>query len=341
MLHFENDYNKGIHPQLLQALVDSNQESLAGYGMDSYCAQAAEKIKEACHCPEAEIFFLSGGTQTNQVVIDSLLTSYEGVIAAETGHVSTHEAGAIEFTGHKVLTLPSHQGKIQAAELATYVDNFYHDGNHDHMVFPGMVYISHPTEYGTLYTKEELTTISDVCRQYQLPLFIDGARLGYGLAAKETEVDLPTIAALSDVFYIGGTKMGAFIGEAVVFTKQNTPKHFVTTVKQHGALLAKGWLIGVQFDRFFTDNLYFEIGEYAIKMAEQLKDILREKGYRFYLESPTNQQFIIIENAKLATLGEVLAYSFWEKYDDTHTVIRLATSWSTTQEDIDKLREVL
>lgn len=174
-----------------------------------------------------------------------------------------------------------------------------------------------------------------------MPLFIDGARLGYGLAAKETKVDLPTIAALSDVFYIGGTKMGAFIGEAVVFTKQNTPKHFVTTVKQHGALLAKGWLIGVQFDRFFTDNLYFEIGEHAIKMAEQLKDILREKGYRFYLESPTNQQFIIIENAKLATLGEVLAYSFWEKYGDTHTVIRLATSWSTTQEDIDKLREVL
>lgn len=231
MLHFENDYNKGIHPQLLQALVDSNQESSAGYGMDSYCAQAAEKMKAACHCPEAEIFFLSGGTQTNQVVIDSLLTSYEGVIAAETGHVSTHEAGAIEFTGHKVLTLPSHQGKIQAAELAAYVDNFYRDGNHDHMVFPGMVYISHPTEYGTLYTKEELTAISDVCRQYQLPLFIDGARLGYGLAAKETDVDLPTIAELSDVFYIGGTKMGAFIGEAVVFTKQNTPKHFVTTVK--------------------------------------------------------------------------------------------------------------
>ena len=239
MLHFENDYNKGIHPQLLQALVDSNQESFAGYGMDSYCAQAAEKMKAACHCPEAEIFFLSGGTQTNQVVIDSLLTSYEGVIAAETGHVSTHEAGAIEFTGHKVLTLPSHQGKIQAAELAAYVDNFYRDGNHDHMVFPGMVYISHPTEYGTLYTKEELTAISDVCRQYQLPLFIDGARLGYGLAAKETDVDLPTIAELSDVFYIGGTKMGAFIGEAVVFTKQNTPKHFVTTVKQHGALLQK------------------------------------------------------------------------------------------------------
>lgn len=209
------------------------------------------------------------------------------------------------------------------------------------MVFPGIVYISHPTEYGTLYTKEESTAISDVCRQYQLPLFIDGARLGYGLAAKETEVDLPTIAALSDIFYIGGTKMGAFIGEAVVFTKQNTPKHFVTTVKQHGALLAKGWLIGVQFDRFFTDNLYFEIGEHAIKMAEQLKDILREKGYCFYLESPTNQQFIIIENAKLATLGEVLAYNFWEKYDDTHTVIRLTTIWSTTQEDIDKLREVL
>lgn len=340
MLHFENDYNKGIHPQLLQALVDSNQESLAGYGMDDYCAQAADKIKQACDCPEADIFFLSGGTQTNQVVIDSLLTSYEGVIAADTGHISVHEAGAIEFTGHKVLTLPSHQGKINADELAEYVADFYQDGNHEHMVFPGMVYISHPTEYGTLYTKEELTAISDVCHQYQLPLFIDGARLGYGLAAKETNVDLPTIAALSDVFYIGGTKMGAFIGEAVVFTRK-APKHFVTTVKQHGALLAKGWLLGVQFDRFFTDNLYFELGKHAINMAEQLKEILQEKGYRFYFDSPTNQQFVIVENDKLDALTEKLAYSFWEKYDDKHTVIRLATSWSTTQEDIEKLREVL
>ncbi len=340
MLHFENDYNKGIHPQLLQALVDSNQESLAGYGMDDYCVQAADKIKQACDCPEADIFFLSGGTQTNQVVIDSLLTSYEGVIAADTGHISVHEAGAIEFTGHKVLTLPSHQGKINADELAEYVADFYQDGNHEHMVFPGMVYISHPTEYGTLYSKEELTAISDVCHQYQLPLFIDGARLGYGLAAKETNVDLPTIAALSDVFYIGGTKMGAFIGEAVVFTRK-APKHFVTTVKQHGALLAKGWLLGVQFDLFFTDNLYFELGKHAINMAEQLKEILQEKGYRFYFASPTNQQFVIVENDKLDALAEKLAYSFWEKYDDKHTVIRLATSWSTTQEDIEKLREVL
>ncbi len=340
MLHFENDYNKGIHPQLLQALVDSNQESLAGYGMDDYCAQAADKIKQACDCPEADIFFLSGGTQTNQVVIDSLLTSYEGVIAADTGHISVHEAGAIEFTGHKVLTLPSHQGKINADDLAGYVADFYQDGNHEHMVFPGMVYISHPTEYGTLYSKEELTAISDVCHQYQLPLFIDGARLGYGLAAKETDVDLPTIAALSDVFYIGGTKMGAFIGEAVVFTRK-APKHFVTTVKQHGALLAKGWLLGVQFDRFFTDNLYFELGKHAINMAEQLKELLQEKGYCFYFDSPTNQQFVIVENDKLDALAEKLAYSFWEKYDDKHTVIRLATSWSTTQEDIEKLREVL
>ncbi len=340
MLHFENDYNKGIHPQLLQALVDSNQESLAGYGMDDYCAQAADKIKQVCDCPEADIFFLSGGTQTNQVVIDSLLTSYEGVIAADTGHISVHEAGAIEFTGHKVLTLPSHQGKINADELAEYVADFYQDGNHEHMVFPGMVYISHPTEYGTLYTKEELTAISDVCHQYQLPLFIDGARLGYGLAARGTDVDLPTIAALSDVFYIGGTKMGAFIGEAVVFTRK-APKHFVTTVKQHGALLAKGWLLGVQFDRFFTDNLYFELGKHAINMAEQLKENLQAKGYRFYFDSPTNQQFVIVENDKLDTLAEKLAYSFWEKYDDKHTVIRLATSWSTTQEDIEKLREVL
>lgn len=341
MLHFENDYNEGVHPALLKALIDSNEENLAGYGMDDYCQKATEKIRQACACPEAEVFYLTGGTQTNQVAIDSLLSSYEGVIAAETGHISTHEAGAIEFTGHKVLTLPSHEGKIDVTELSNYVADFYADGNHDHMVFPGMVYISHPTEYGTLYSKAELQTITEVCHQHDLPLFIDGARLGYGLAAAGTDVDLATIAELSDVFYIGGTKMGAFIGEALVFTKNNMPKQFVTIAKQHGALLAKGRLFGIQFDRFFTDDLYLKIGQQAINLAEQLKTILHEKGYRFYLESPTNQQFVIVENHKLDELGQSVAYSFWEKYDDKHTVIRLATSWSTTQEDIDALKEVL
>ncbi|HFH8650862.1 TPA: low specificity L-threonine aldolase [Streptococcus agalactiae] len=341
MLHFENDYNKGAHPELLNALIETNDQGLSGYGTDSYCQQAADKIREVCSCPQAEVEFLVGGTQTNQVVISSMLASYEGVIAAETGHVSSHEAGAIEFSGHKVLTLPSHNGKLLASEVATYIETFYADGNYQHMFFPGMVYISHPTEYGTLYSKAELEELSKICKHYQIPLFIDGARLGYGLAAKDTDVDFPTIAALSDVFYIGGTKMGALAGEAVVFTKKNRPKQFTTIVKQHGALLAKGRLLGLAFDRFFTDNLYLKIGKHAIDLAEELKIILEEKGYSFYLKSPTNQQFIIVENTKLADLAKNVAYSFWEKYDDHHTVIRLATSWSTSREDVTALRNVL
>lgn len=341
MLHFENDYNKGAHPELLNALIETNDQGLSGYGTDSYCQQAADKIREVCSCPQAEVEFLVGGTQTNQVVISSMLASYEGVIAAETGHVSSHEAGAIEFSGHKVLTLPSHNGKLLASEVATYIETFYADGNYQHMVFPGMVYISHPTEYGTLYSKAELEELSKICKHYQIPLFIDGARLGYGLAAKDTDVDFPTIAALSDVFYIGGTKMGALAGESVVFTKKNRPKQFTTIVKQHGALLAKGRLLGLAFDRFFTDDLYLKIGKHAIDLAEELKIILEEKGYSFYLKSPTNQQFVIVENTKLADLAKNVAYSFWEKYDDHHTVIRLATSWSTSREDVTALRNVL
>lgn len=341
MLHFENDYNKGAHPELLNALIETNDQGLSGYGTDSYCQQAADKIREVCSCPQAEVEFLVGGTQTNQVVISSILASYEGVIAAETGHVSSHEAGAIEFSGHKVLTLPSHNGKLLASEVATYIETFYADGNYQHMVFPGMVYISHPTEYGTLYSKAELEELSKICKHYQIPLFIDGARLGYGLAAKDTDVDFPTIAALSDVFYIGGTKMGALAGEAVVFTKKNRPKQFTTIVKQHGALLAKGRLLGLAFDRFFTDDLYLKIGKHAIDLAEELKIILEEKGYSFYLKSPTNQQLVIVENTKLTDLAKNVAYSFWEKYDDHHTVIRLATSWSTSREDVTALRNVL
>lgn len=341
MLHFENDYNKGAHPELLNALIETNDQGLSGYGTDSYCQQAADKIREVCSCPQAEVEFLVGGTQTNQVVISSMLASYEGVIAAETGHVSSHEAGAIEFSGHKVLTLPSHNGKLLASEVVTYIETFYADGNYQHMVFPGMVYISHPTEYGTLYSKAELEELSKICKHYQIPLFIDGARLGYGLAAKDTDVDFPTIAALSDVFYIGGTKMGALAGEAVVFTKKNRPKQFTTIVKQHGALLAKGRLLGLAFDRFFTDDLYLKIGKHAIDLAEELKIILEEKGYSFYLKSPTNQQFVIVENTKLTDLAKNVAYSFWEKYDDHHTVIRLATSWSTSREDVTALRNVL
>ncbi len=341
MLHFENDYNEGCHPKLLEALVKSNEENLSGYGTDSYTQSAIEKIREACQLDEAEVVFLTGGTQTNQVAIASLLQSYEGVIAAETGHIAVHEAGAIEYTGHKVLTLPHQDGKLSAKAVADYLETFYADGNHSHMVYPGMVYISHPTEYGTLYSQQELEDLSRICHDYQIPLFLDGARLGYGLAAKETDLDLPTIARLCSVFYIGGTKMGALAGEALVFTKKNMPKHFMTIVKQHGALLAKGRLYGIQFDQFFTDSLYMEIGKKALVLAEELKAILKEKGYRFYLESPTNQQFIIVENSQLDSLSQNIAYSFWEKYDDNHTVIRLATSWSTTDDDIKALRNIL
>ncbi|MGO0078123.1 threonine aldolase family protein [Streptococcus suis] len=342
MLHFENDYNKGAHPVLIEALVTSNQEGLSGYGIDLYTQSAIEKIRQAIACPQAQITFLAGGTQTNQIAINSMLASYEGVIAADTGHISTHEAGAIEFSGHKVLTLPHHEGKITASEVDNFIKDFYADANHAHMVHPGMVYISHPTEYGTLYSKTELEDLSKVCQQHNIPLFLDGARLGYGLAARDTDLDLQTIAELTDVFYIGGTKLGALLGEALVFTKNNQPKNFVSIVKHHGALLAKGRLIGVQFDRLFTGDLYIELGRHAIAMAEQLIEILEEKGFQFYLKSPTNQQFVIVKNEELPKLSESgIAYSFWEKYDDSHSIIRFATSWSTSQEDIDDLRKIL
>lgn len=341
MISFESDYIAGAHPKVLARLIETNMEPLSGYGTDRYCESAREKIKKVCDCPQAEVHFLVGGTQTNALVISSLLKEYEGVIAAKTGHVSLHEAGAIEYTGHKVLEIEQENGKISAEELEVYLETFYGDENHEHMVFPGMVYISHPTEYGTLYSKGEMTALSDICRKHHIPLYLDGARLGYGLMSRDTDVTLADIARLCDVFYIGGTKVGALCGEAVVFTKENAPKHFMTIVKQKGALLAKGRVLGVQFDALFTDNLYFEIGRHAIDLAEKLKEMLREKGYSFYIESSTNQQFIIIENKRLEKLKETVAVSFWEKYDETHTVIRLATSWSTTQEDLENLEHVL
>ena len=263
------------------------------------------------------------------------------MIAAETGHISVYEAGAIELTGHKVLTLPHHNGKINVNEVKGYLQTFYADKNHEHMVFPGMVYISHPTEYGTLYTKNELTEISEICKKYKIPLFLDGARLAYGLMAKDTDVTLPDIARLCDVFYFGGTKVGALLGEAVIFTKNNTPKNFVTRIKQHGALLAKGRLLGVQFDTLFSNDLYKRIGKYTVNLSEKLKNILHEKNYRFYIESPTNQQFIVIENIKMEELAKNVSFSFWEKYDEKHTVIRLATSWATTEKDLNELVKLL
>lgn len=341
MITFESDYVAGAHPEVLKRLSDTNLMTAPGYGSDEFCQSAIKKIQKACDCPDAEVFFLVGGTQTNQVVISSMLNDYEGVISAQTGHISVHEAGAIEHSGAKVLTIPGHIGKIDALELRQYIETFYHDDNYEHMVFPGMVYISHPTEYGSLYTKQELTDIAAICREYEIPLYMDGARLGYGLMSEETDVTLADIARLTDVFYIGGTKVGALCGEAVVFTKKNMPKHFLTSVKKRGALLAKGRLLGVQFDALFTDELYYKIGRHGIEMAQQVKQVLKEKNYKFYYESPTNQQFVILTNEKYKELTEQVAVSFWEKYDEDHTVVRFATSWSTTQEDVHRLSKLL
>lgn len=342
MLFFTNDYGEGMHPELLKALADTNMEQLPGYGSDVYCQRAAEKIKAACHCPEGEVYFLTGGTQTNQVIIDTMLHPYEGVIAAATGHISIHEAGAIEYAGHKVFTLPQQEGKLEAARVASFAYDFVHDANNEHMPQPAMVYISYPTEYGTLYTREELEALSAACHEYGLKLFIDGARLGYGLMSKAAEdMTMADIAALADVFYIGGTKVGAICGEAVVFPRGNAPKHFVTSVKQHGALLAKGRLLGVQFDALFTDNLYLRIAAHAIEMAELITTALTEKGYRFYIKPATNQIFVVWPNDSLAALGEKVAYSYWEPFDEEHTVIRFATSWATTRESVEALKQIL
>ncbi len=341
MVSFESDYIAGAHPDVLRKLTETNTESLSGYGTDPYCERAKRKIRDAIGIPEAEIYFLTGGTQANAVVISTMLSDYEGVVAARTGHISTHEAGAVEYTGHEVLELPETDGKIVPQILEKYLSDYYADDNHEHMTFPGMVYLSHPTEYGTLYTRAELTEISAVCRRYGIPLFLDGARLGYALMSRETDLSLSDIAALCDVFYIGGTKVGALCGEAVVFTKGNMPAHFTASVKRRGALLAKGRLLGVQFDALFTDGLYFQIGRHAIEMAEKMKEIFIRHGLPFYIKSPTNQQFVILENGQMEALREKVAFSFWEKADDSHTVVRFATGWSTTDADLHALDEAL
>ena len=341
MLYFENDYSEGAHEKILQRLLETNMEHLPGYGADRYCAAAREKIREVCHCPQADVYFLCGGTQTNQIVICSMLMQYEGVLAAVTGHINTHEAGAIETTGHKVLALPQKDGKIIPSSLETYLENFYSDENHEHMVFPGMVYLSHPTEYGTLYTKEEMTAISEICRKYAVPLYLDGARLITGLSSPENQLAFADIARLCDVFYIGGTKAGILCGEAVVFPKHNAPSHFMTIVKQHGALLAKGRLLGVQFDALFTDDLYKETGSNAIETASVLKKGFQDKGYTLYNDSPTNQIFVILEDEKMEKLKKNVIFSFWEKADKTRTIVRFATSWATKKDDIQQLLSLL
>lgn len=341
MLSFECDYLEGTHEAILDRLIKTNNEQLSGYGVDKYSESAKEKIKSACGCPDADVFLLVGGTQTNAVVISSVLRSYEGVVCVDSGHINSHESGAIEYTGHKVLSLPGLSGKLAADTLDKYLYGFFDDANHEHMVFPGMVYISHPTEYGTLYTKAELTALSEVCRRYGLPLYLDGARLGYGLMSDGTDVTLRDVARLCDVFYIGATKVGALCGEAVVFPRGNAPAHFFTSIKQHGALLAKGRLLGIQFDTLFTDGLYEKISRHAIEMANQMRNIFREKGYRFHIETVTNQIFIVLPNDKMENLRKSVAFDFWERADDNHTVVRFASSWATTEENVNALASLL
>ncbi|MDO4283932.1 MAG: beta-eliminating lyase-related protein [Eubacteriales bacterium] len=341
MLFFDNDYAEGAHEKILQRLIETNREQTPGYGLDPYSESAREKIRAACNAPQADIFFLVGGTQTNATVIDSMLRGYEGVIAAQTGHVSAHEAGAIESSGHKVLVLPSADGKISAAALSSYLDTFERDANHDHMVWPGLVYLSYPTEYGTLYTKEELTGLSRICHSHDLPLYLDGARLGYGLASDACDLTFADLAGLCDVFYIGGTKIGALFGEAVVFPQGNAPRHFFTTIKQHGALLAKGRVLGIQFDTLFTDNLYLQISRNAIDTAAALRHILLSRGFLLSPETPTNQIFVVLEDEQCRRLQEHVSFSFWEKADETHTVVRFATSWATRMEDVEALERLL
>lgn len=341
MLHFDTDYMEGAHPEVMRHLMDTNLEQTSGYGNDEHSLHAKELIRTACGQPDAAVYFLVGGTQTNSTVIDALLSHHEGVLATETAHINVHEAGAIEATGHKVITLPQHDGKLCAKEVEEYITNFYSDETYEHMVAPGMVYISHPTELGTLYTLNELEALSNVCHKAGIPLFLDGARLGYGLAAPNTDVALADIARLCDIFYIGGTKVGALFGEAVVARDASLLHHFTTLVKQHGALLAKGRLLGVQFETLFTDNLYQHIATHAIDMAMKLKEALIVKGYRLFIDSPTNQQFVYLSNEIIDRLSQNATFELWGPRGEKETVVRFVTSWATREKDVDALISLL
>ncbi len=341
MLHFDTDYMAGAHPEVLKRLVDTNHLQTVGYGSDEYTKHAAELIKTACGKPDARVYFLTGGTQTNATVIDGILAKHQGVLAAESGHISVHEAGAIEASGHKILTLPQHEGKVWASELKEYIDNFYSDDTYEHMVAPGMLYISYPTEYGTIYSYDELKEISDICHNADIPLYIDGARLAYGLAAENNSVTLKDIADLCDVFYIGGTKVGALFGEAVVITNPALLHHFFPLIKQHGALLAKGRLLGVQFEALFESNLYEEIGIQVVDKALRIRDLFLSKGFKTVVNSPTNQQFIYLPNDIIDRLAKHVSFELWGPRGKEYTTVRFVTGWTTTESEIDLLESIL
>ena len=342
MIYFDSDYTAGAHPEVLEALCATNNIHTVGYGCDSYCANAKELICKACGLSDARVYLLVGGTQTNATVIDGVLARHEGVLAAQSGHIAVHESGAIEACGHKVLTLPHYQGKVKAEDVELFIDEFYRDETYEHMVAPGMLYISFPTEYGTVYSLKELEQLSEVCHKVDIPLYIDGARLAYGLAADGGDVTLHNIARLADVFYIGGTKVGALFGEAVVVTNPKLLHHFTPLIKQHGALMAKGRLLGVQFEALFKGNLYFEIGKKAVAQALKIKEAFMSRGYSAVVYSPTNQQFFLLPNSLIDHLrGNSISFETWGTRGEEQTTVRFVTGWATTESDIDALIALL
>lgn len=339
MIQFQCDYNEGAHPLIMQRLLESNMEQTIGYGEDHYCNQARALIKQACQSDSIDVHFLVGGTQTNTTVISHTLRPYQGVLTAVSGHINVHETGAIESTGHKVLSIATPDGKLTATQIEEAVLAHQHEDGPEHMVQPGMVYISFPTEVGTVYTLAELESISTICRKYSLPLFVDGARLGYGLCSPESDITLPQLATLADVFYIGGTKVGALFGEAVVISNESLKRDFRYSIKRHGGMLAKGRLLGIQFAQLFTDNLYMQIAQHAIDEAMRIKSALQAKGIKFLIDSPTNQQFPIFNNAQYEELSKKYLFSFWQRVDEEHTAVRICTSWATKSENVDCLIE--
>lgn len=337
MILFQCDYNEGAHPRIMERLLATNMEQTVGYGEDGYCAVAADKIRKACGNEKLAVHFLVGGTQTNMTVIDAVLRPHQGVLCAVSGHINVHETGAAESCGHKVLGLASADGKITAEQVEQAYLAHVNDDSFEHMVQPGMVYISNPTELGTVYKKQELIELSRVCRRHGLYLFLDGARLGYGLAAAENDLTLADIAGLCDVFYIGGTKIGALFGEAVVIGNEELARDFRYLIKQKGGMLAKGRLLGIQFDTLFTDGLYEEISAHAIAMADKLRAAFEEKGYPYLVPNGTNQIFPIIPDAELEILGQDFGYCYQQRVDETHSAVRFCTSWATREENVDAL----
>lgn len=337
MIRFNSDYLEGTHPQILKALTNTNSVQTCGYGEDEYCEEARKAVLKECKCEQAQVHFLVGGTQTNTTVIASILRPHQAVLCVKEGHINVHETGAIEATGHKVLAIEGKEGKISADQIREQHRLHWEDGSHEHIAQPKLVYISNPTELGTIYSKAELEEIRKACDECQMYLFLDGARLGYGLMSKENDMSIEDIAKNCDVFYIGGTKVGALFGEAVVITNPALQEDFRYFIKQRGGMLAKGRLLGIQFLELFRDGLYFEISAHAIEMADILKNGLKELGYSFYIDSPTNQQFVIVSDEKLSQLSEKYSYEYQMRYDETSSVVRFCTSWATKEEQIRQL----